>query len=136
MSRPDDAVPSGLTTTSYAVLAQLAVRPWSTYELSQQRVRYVRYVWPRPESAVYREGAGRGRARARGHDCCTGPAAFSGTFGPPRMRRQSAVDRMATRVGGGVTAVLLCGVGPDGWARAAQEKCKQEDRPDRGKDPR
>lgn len=45
----------GLTTTSYAVLAQVAVRPWSTYELAQQRVRYFRYVWPRAESAIYRE---------------------------------------------------------------------------------
>jgi PadR family transcriptional regulator AphA len=44
-----------LTTTSYAVLAQVAVRPWSTYELAQQRVRYLRYVWPRAESAIYRE---------------------------------------------------------------------------------
>jgi DNA-binding PadR family transcriptional regulator len=48
-------MPSGLTTTSYAVLAQLAVRSWSTYELAQQRVRYFRYVWPRAESAIYRE---------------------------------------------------------------------------------
>ncbi|MGA7272812.1 MAG: PadR family transcriptional regulator, partial [Acidimicrobiia bacterium] len=44
-----------MTTTSYAVLAQVAVRPWSTYELAQQRVRYFRYVWPRAESAIYRE---------------------------------------------------------------------------------
>jgi DNA-binding PadR family transcriptional regulator len=44
-----------LTTTSYAVLAQVAVRPWSSYELAQQRVRYFRYVWPRAESAIYRE---------------------------------------------------------------------------------
>src|SRR5215216_4768259 len=44
-----------LTTTSYAVLAQVAVRPWSTYELAQQRVRYFGYVWPRAESAIYRE---------------------------------------------------------------------------------
>ena len=44
-----------LTTTSYAVLAQVAVRPWSTYELAQQRVRYFRYVWPSAESAIYRE---------------------------------------------------------------------------------
>jgi len=44
-----------LTTTSYAVLAQVAVHPWSTYELVQQRVRYFRYVWPRAESAIYRE---------------------------------------------------------------------------------
>jgi len=45
-----------LTTTSYAVLAQVALpHPWSTYELVQQRVRYFRYVWPRAESAIYRE---------------------------------------------------------------------------------
>src|SRR5215204_6353597 len=44
-----------LPTTSYAVLAQVAVRPWSTYELAQQRVRYFRYAWPRAESAIYRE---------------------------------------------------------------------------------
>lgn len=37
------------------MLAQVGVRPWSTYELVQQRVRYFRYVWPRAESAIYRE---------------------------------------------------------------------------------
>jgi DNA-binding PadR family transcriptional regulator len=44
-----------LTTTSYALLAQLALKPWSTYELAEQRVRYFRFVWPRAESAIYRE---------------------------------------------------------------------------------
>lgn len=44
-----------LTTTSFMVLAQLSLRSWSTYELVQQRVRYFRYVWPRAESAIYRE---------------------------------------------------------------------------------
>lgn len=44
-----------LTTTSYSLLAQLSLRPWSTYELAQQKVRYFRYVWPRAESAIYRE---------------------------------------------------------------------------------
>ena len=44
-----------LTTTSYVLLAQLARRPWSPYELAKQRVRYFRYVWPRAESAIYRE---------------------------------------------------------------------------------
>lgn len=55
MSRAVPDASSHLTTTSYAVLAQLAVHPWSTYELAQQRVRYFRYVWPRAESAIYRE---------------------------------------------------------------------------------
>src|SRR6266511_3433759 len=54
MSRAEDS-PKQLTTTSYAVLAQLALRPWSTYELARQRIRYFRYVWPRAESAIYRE---------------------------------------------------------------------------------
>jgi DNA-binding PadR family transcriptional regulator len=55
MSRAKDDSPKHLTTTSYAVLAQLALRPWSTYELARQRIRYFRYVWPRAESAIYRE---------------------------------------------------------------------------------
>lgn len=44
-----------LTTTSYALLTQLSLRPWSTYELANQSARYFRYVWPRAESAIYRE---------------------------------------------------------------------------------
>lgn len=44
-----------LTTTSYALLSQLSLRPWSTYELARQSARYFRYVWPRAESAIYRE---------------------------------------------------------------------------------
>ena len=44
-----------LTTTSYAILTQLALRPWSPYQLVQQRVRYFRYAWPAAESAIYRE---------------------------------------------------------------------------------
>jgi DNA-binding PadR family transcriptional regulator len=55
MSRASDESARGLTTTSYAVLAQLALRPWSTYDLARQRIRYFRYVWPRAESAIYRE---------------------------------------------------------------------------------
>jgi DNA-binding PadR family transcriptional regulator len=55
MSRAEDDFAHQLTTTSFAVLAQLALRPWSTYELARQRIRYFRYVWPRAESAIYRE---------------------------------------------------------------------------------
>lgn len=47
--------PRRLTTTAYALLAQLSLRPWSTYELAQQRIRYFRFVSPRAESAIYRE---------------------------------------------------------------------------------
>ena len=55
MSISTETAERRLTTTSYALLAQLSLRDWSTYELVQQRVRYFRYVWPRAESAIYRE---------------------------------------------------------------------------------
>lgn len=55
MPRGETGATGRLTTTSYAVLSQLALRPWPTYELARQRVRYFRYVWPRAESAIYRE---------------------------------------------------------------------------------
>jgi DNA-binding PadR family transcriptional regulator len=51
----ETSVSRRLTTTSYALLAQLALKPWPAYELVQQRVRYFRYVWPKAESAIYRE---------------------------------------------------------------------------------
>jgi DNA-binding PadR family transcriptional regulator len=44
-----------LTTTSFAILTQLALRSWSPYELVQQRIRYFRFAWPSAESAIYRE---------------------------------------------------------------------------------
>ncbi|HET6874420.1 MAG TPA: PadR family transcriptional regulator [Acidimicrobiales bacterium] len=44
-----------LTTTSYALLAHLAVQPWSAYELAKQMTRGMDLVWPRAESAIYAE---------------------------------------------------------------------------------
>jgi PadR family transcriptional regulator, regulatory protein AphA len=44
-----------LTTTSYAILCLLAVRPWSTYELAKQMRRALNHIWPRAESNVYAE---------------------------------------------------------------------------------
>lgn len=44
-----------LTTTSYAVLTQLAQRPWSAYELATQGKRLLRFFWPRAERAIYGE---------------------------------------------------------------------------------
>jgi DNA-binding PadR family transcriptional regulator len=44
-----------LTTTSYALLGQLARRPWSTYELSKSMARNYNYFWPRAKSLLYRE---------------------------------------------------------------------------------
>jgi len=44
-----------LTTTSYAILGLLCVKPWSAYELTQQMSRSLRFHWPRVESRIYRE---------------------------------------------------------------------------------
>jgi len=52
MSNPHDRK---LTTTSYAILCLLAIKPWSTYELAQQMRRSLHHIWPRAESNVYAE---------------------------------------------------------------------------------
>lgn len=44
-----------LTTTSYAILGMLAIRPWSTYALTQQMQRSLHHLWPRAESNLYAE---------------------------------------------------------------------------------
>jgi DNA-binding PadR family transcriptional regulator len=57
-----------LTTTSYAILSLLAVRRWSTYELTQQMDRSLGRIWPRAQSKLYEEPkklAAHGYARAK-----------------------------------------------------------------------
>jgi DNA-binding PadR family transcriptional regulator len=44
-----------LTTTSYAILGLLAIKPWTTYELAQQMGRALGQFWPRAESKLYDE---------------------------------------------------------------------------------
>ncbi|MEP9364070.1 PadR family transcriptional regulator [Nocardioides sp. CN2-186] len=44
-----------MTTTSYALLGLLAVRPWTTYELAQQVRRSLNWFWPRAERRLYDE---------------------------------------------------------------------------------
>jgi DNA-binding PadR family transcriptional regulator len=46
---------TALTTTSYAVLGLLAVKPWSTYELTHQMDRSLGRIWPRAQSKLYEE---------------------------------------------------------------------------------
>lgn len=48
-------MPSRLTTSSYAVLSLLAIRPWSAYELTQQATRSLRFAWPKSERSLYAE---------------------------------------------------------------------------------
>ena len=45
----------GLTTTSYALLGLLAIRPWSTYELTRQMEWSLSRFWPRARSKLYEE---------------------------------------------------------------------------------
>lgn len=54
MPNAERARPS-LTTTSYAILGLLAVKPWTTYELAQQMRRALGQFWPRAESKLYEE---------------------------------------------------------------------------------
>ena len=46
---------AALTTTSYALLCLLAVKPWSAYELTGQMRRSLRFCWPRAETRIYQE---------------------------------------------------------------------------------
>lgn len=46
---------SKLTTTSYAILGLLAIKPWTTYELTQQMQRSLSRFWPRVQSKLYEE---------------------------------------------------------------------------------
>jgi DNA-binding PadR family transcriptional regulator len=48
-------VPSRLTTSSFAVLGLLAIRPWAGYELTQQATRSLRFAWPKSERLLYAE---------------------------------------------------------------------------------
>lgn len=44
-----------LTPTSYAILGLLALKPWTTYELTQQVERALGKFWPRTQSKLYEE---------------------------------------------------------------------------------
>jgi PadR family transcriptional regulator AphA len=48
-------MPRDRTTTSYAVLGLLALRPWTSYELAKQVQRSLRWFWPRAERKLYDE---------------------------------------------------------------------------------
>jgi DNA-binding PadR family transcriptional regulator len=43
------------TSTSYAILGLLALRPWTTYELAKQVRRSLGWFWPRAERKLYDE---------------------------------------------------------------------------------
>jgi PadR family transcriptional regulator AphA len=51
---PPPSTPT-LTTSSYAILGLLGLRPWTTYELAKQMAVSLRNFWPRAESKLYEE---------------------------------------------------------------------------------
>jgi PadR family transcriptional regulator AphA len=53
----DAAVPAkpAVTTTTYAILGLLALRPWTAYELTRRMEKSLRYYWPRAQSKLYEE---------------------------------------------------------------------------------
>jgi len=48
-------MPPRMTTSSYAVLALLDLKPWTGYELTHQAQRSLRYAWPKSERLLYSE---------------------------------------------------------------------------------
>ena len=44
-----------LTTTSYAILGLLRIKPWTTYELDKQVQKGLGWFWPRAERKLYDE---------------------------------------------------------------------------------
>lgn len=44
-----------MTTSSYAVLGLLALRPWTAYDLARQAARSLRFAWPKSERHLYTE---------------------------------------------------------------------------------
>ena len=48
-------MPPRMTTSSFAVLALLDLKPWTGYELTHQAQRSLRYAWPKSERLLYAE---------------------------------------------------------------------------------
>lgn len=48
-------MPSTCSTTGYALLGLLRLRPWTTYELAKQVQRSLHWFWPRAERKLYDE---------------------------------------------------------------------------------
>jgi DNA-binding PadR family transcriptional regulator len=49
------SVIDGMTTTSYAILGELALRDWTTYALATQMRRNLHFFWPAAESRIYEQ---------------------------------------------------------------------------------
>ena len=91
-----------LTTTSYAILGLLAVKPWTTHELVQQVDRSLRRIWPRAQSKLYEEPkklVAHGYARATDDSVGRRPPhpLHDHRQGPPRAGRLALTARRRPR---------------------------------------
>ena len=93
---------SELTTTSYAILGLLAIKPWTTYELAQQMERSIKSFWPRAASRIYEEPkrlAAEGLAKATADSVGRRPRT---TYAITAKGRR-ALERWLAEPGGGPT---------------------------------
>lgn len=77
-------------TTAHALLGLLALRPeWSSWELTQQLRRNMRFFWPRAESQIYEEAKGLvARTWAKDRQTFTGRRARTSYAITPAGRRE------------------------------------------------
>jgi PadR family transcriptional regulator, regulatory protein AphA len=110
-------MPETLTTTSYAILGLLALKPWTTYELAKQMDRGFRHFWPRAESKLYAEPpklVSRGFAKATKDLVGRRPRT---TYSITRRGRKALRDWLETPGSGPVLefeALLKVGLGDQG----------------------
>src|SRR3954463_5968808 len=86
---------SRLTTTSYAVLGQVALATGTAYELTKRMRRNYRFFWPRAESRLYDEAR-----RLVDAGLATGERSFTGRRAVGGCARMPA-GRRAPRAGPG-----------------------------------
>ena len=128
-----------LTTTSYAVLGLLSIKPWSSYELTQQMDRSLGRVWPRAASKLYDEpkklvahGLARSSAERNGQRTRTvytitgeGRAALRDWLGEPGAGPALEFEQLLKVffADGGTTSYLLATLAAtQDWARARSQE--------------
>jgi PadR family transcriptional regulator, regulatory protein AphA len=90
---------STTTTTRFAILGQLALRDWSTYELTRSMRRTLRWFWPRAESVIYAEAkrlVADGLATARQEPSGDGSRRTRSVYAITAKGRRSVTDWLAT----------------------------------------
>lgn len=88
---------ASLTTTSYAILGLLNLRPYTAYELAAQSQRSLKYVWPTAPSRLYAEPK---RLAAHGlieiHEEAAGPSRMRQSFRITQAGREALREWLRT----------------------------------------